>query len=658
MADNFQQPFWFMQSNGQWQNPPQGQEGSASDISNPGRYKDVSIPQEDLNRIISLFGDNIANIYELNAGENHMLSEVVYDSRPPMLLQYVEVINTDFPLDKAKIKRNFDALLENRENLRAAFVYNGVSKPYKVIRKYCPADVTFSSMDLEKNAPKDEIDRWTHKLVSVHLNRSFNIELDCLLRITIASSKDEKQHIVIVSQPHINTDGISIGLLAKTINELLVVDYEKIGTVQDHTSEYETYAKYLNENTDKESELKYWESLMYGFEELPVLPGRIPNITSYSAKTYSSMIPKSVFGKINRLQGTLHTTVFSILQSIWAINLSQLSRKNDQCFGAVISGRDSQATGSYSIVGGFASVIPVRVKVNEKATVAQLIAGVSEQSVESMNRNHCSVHEICEKIGRKERLFNHSLDYLSFLEPEPGGVVSDNSGLQIVSRNVMINCSDDLGVVIAKTAEGLSILANYNQLIFNPQAVKLFIGNYLNLVSYIADNGPDVVIADLPKPSEKEFEGVESRKRNIAKISKNLLGNYKFFLDVPDEKVDEIYKNMEVLIFGEGEQISANGAYNNSIMFVINGSAELFIKNKKGELKKYGHSVVSGILNLAALYGKPAAFSAISKEDNTIVVAIDVKTFWKVLWESPLFCKSFFSRIYSVTEEMIHALVD
>ena len=85
-------------------------------------YDAPSLSEEDLNKIIGLYGNRIENIYELNAGQQWML-ETSKRVHSAFFLQILT--KAVIPLDPAAFRQRTDEVCEKYESLRSAFVYRG-----------------------------------------------------------------------------------------------------------------------------------------------------------------------------------------------------------------------------------------------------------------------------------------------------------------------------------------------------------------------------------------------------------------------------------------------------------------------------------------------------------------------------------------------------
>src|SRR5690606_37380264 len=76
----------------------------------------------------------------------------------------------------------------------------------------------------------------------------------------------------------------------------------------------------------------------------------------------------SAFARRHRL------TVNTVLQGAWALLLARHAGVDDVVFGATVSGRPDQLAGAESMVGMLINTLPVRVRVESTAPVADWLA--------------------------------------------------------------------------------------------------------------------------------------------------------------------------------------------------------------------------------------------------------------------------------------------
>src|SRR5205085_9157447 len=78
-----------------------------------------------------------------------------------------------------------------------------------------------------------------------------------------------------------------------------------------------------------------------------------------------------------------HLTMNTLVQGGWALLLSNYSGETDVVFGATVSGRPPQLTGSEAMVGIFVNTLPLRVRIAPEAIVLDWLKQLQDQQIKA-----------------------------------------------------------------------------------------------------------------------------------------------------------------------------------------------------------------------------------------------------------------------------------
>jgi hypothetical protein len=232
----------------------------------PDTFTAKGLTQADLDVIVSKYGSEIDDIFDLAPGQSWMFGKAQKVTNAFFIQALLKVT---LKLKPSTFRQKVDAMSLKRSNLRTAFAYRGQETPYQVVLKNRRPELRFvDRSDKTLQELSDELETFR----AADRRRGFDLECDPLLRITVFSTSEEDTYALVVSQPHINHDGTSEAVFYKE----LLLDYAADGqlNIPDLASgSYQDYARFL-QSIDKEAELQYWEELLAGSSMTP-LPGRI-----------------------------------------------------------------------------------------------------------------------------------------------------------------------------------------------------------------------------------------------------------------------------------------------------------------------------------------------------------------------------------------------
>src|SRR5207248_11500366 len=89
-----------------------------------------------------------------------------------------------------------------------------------------------------------------------------------------------------------------------------------------------------------------------------------------------------------------HLTMNTLLQGAWALLLSRYSGEEDVLFGATVSGRPAALPGVESMVGLFINSLPVRVRVDGRASLLEWLQSLQQQMADVRDYEYSSLTQI------------------------------------------------------------------------------------------------------------------------------------------------------------------------------------------------------------------------------------------------------------------------
>lgn len=157
-----------------------------------------------------------------------------------------------------------------------------------------------------------------------------------------------------------------------------------------------------------ETKWEYWMQFLNGVE-----PCRIPTVgrstsTDENGHHQHTTIDKSVTDQINAFCQGKNITRATFLQVSWAVALSQLTRKQDVCFGYLASGRDIDVDGVDNMVGPFINTLVSRIDVG--SPVGTVLEDTGRHLINHFEFQHVSLAKLQSNLQlHGEQLFNTSM---------------------------------------------------------------------------------------------------------------------------------------------------------------------------------------------------------------------------------------------------------
>ncbi|MFM1623280.1 amino acid adenylation domain-containing protein [Streptococcus mutans] len=317
-------------------------------------------------------------------------------SKDPVSNQYIEqsVFEFSSPLNKFRLRKTVDCLVQRYDALRSTFMYEGLENVKQLIHKSSNLKI---DDDLIAN---DESE--LQELISKDSNEQFDLIKGPLLRLKVVNVAQRKQ-VLIFTFHHLILDGWSKSLL---VNEFIKL-YQK-GNFKDFANfedkALETYAEFVTQKDKKES-LNYWIKYLKDYDSVCRFPESTLTDESLTNELEYSFDEKTT-QSLRKLSKECNVTFYTLLKAIWGLLLIPYTEGSDVVFGTIVSGRTKEIPNILSSIGMFINTIPVRVKLDVGMNFTNLVQTLNQESFESEANNFSSLAEIQDHIKCKTKLFN------------------------------------------------------------------------------------------------------------------------------------------------------------------------------------------------------------------------------------------------------------
>ncbi|PHM37254.1 Amino acid adenylation [Xenorhabdus mauleonii] len=310
----------------------------------------------------------------------------------PIALRFTGLLN------RPALKRALDQLVARQEILRTRFELVA-GQPCQHID---PADTGFalSSQDLRAQTPEAHNDRIA-ELTALEAQTPFDFTLGPLIRGHLLQLEDE-EHVLLLTQHHIISDGWSMGVL---MHELSVLYRAALG--QQNASlpalpvQYADYAVWQRnrlQETVLAAQGDFWRAQLAGAPALLALPTDRPRPTTQSF--IGGRIPihfdADLLASLKALGQRHNATLFMTILSAWSIVLARLSGQDDIVIGTPVANRPHHEL--EGMIGFFVNTLALRVTLHDKFNVADLLAHVREQAFAAYAHQDLPFEQVVEAL--------------------------------------------------------------------------------------------------------------------------------------------------------------------------------------------------------------------------------------------------------------------
>ncbi|MEV6275315.1 amino acid adenylation domain-containing protein [Nocardia sp. NPDC051832] len=321
----------------------------------------------------------------------------ISESDPYLLQLGVELSGL---VDLDRLRRAAQTVLDRHAILRTAFESTADGIPVQLVA----AGISVSWQ------VRDTADADPDSLLAAEQRVGFDPGVAPLLRFTVYRTGSGRTHLILTAH-HLLLDGWSMPLLMKEL--LLSYAADGDSAVLPRVRPYRDYLAWLA-RYDRDATLGAWKSALAGARPTRLTEALAP--PAVPAGGHGIRAADLTAGETAALQAfaaTVEVTVNTVIQAAWGLVLASCTGVDDIVFGAVVSGRPPQLDGVDAMVGLFANTIPVRVRIDVEASVAELVRQLQAEQVSLLEAHHLGLAEIQRVAGAGE-LFDSLLAYESY----------------------------------------------------------------------------------------------------------------------------------------------------------------------------------------------------------------------------------------------------
>ncbi|KPA90300.1 amino acid adenylation enzyme/thioester reductase family protein [Pseudomonas asplenii] len=310
-------------------------------------------------------------------------------------------------LDRQALQRALDRIVARHESLRTTFERQGDH----VRQRFAPEDIGFSLLehdlrDLDEQARQQAVER----LGREESGAPFDLSQGPLIRGRLLQLAED-EHVLLVTQHHIVSDGWSVAVLIGEFNRLYSAFSQGLDDpLPALTLQYADYAAWQQQYLQGErlqAQTRFWNEHLSGAPGLLELPADRPRpqVQSYRGATLPLELPATLSTRLRQFSQQQGLTPFMTLLAAWSILLSRLSNQAEVVVGTPVANRPRQET--EALIGFFVNTLALRVDVQAHERVEQLLARVKAITLEAYDHQDLPFEQVVEAL-QPERSLGHS----------------------------------------------------------------------------------------------------------------------------------------------------------------------------------------------------------------------------------------------------------
>ncbi|MFD6065630.1 non-ribosomal peptide synthetase [Amycolatopsis lurida] len=430
----------------------------------------------------------IEDIWPLSPLQAGLVFHAVYDGEGLDVYIGHWILELDGPVDAARLRAAWEALLARHASLRACFRQRKTGETVQIIARQ--VDLPWREIDLSHVENPEAAVR---ELAEEDRTKRFDLATAPLLRLTLIRL-GEDSHRLVVTCHHAIMDAWSLPIVFDELSALYTV------AELPEVTPYREYLAWLSRQ-DKTKALAAWTNELGDLEAqtlvAPADPGRAPGIP----ESVTVELPPELTRSLEDLARGNGLTLNTVVQGAWAMVLAQLSGRTDVVFGAVVSARPPDLPGIEGMVGLFLNTVPVRARLRGSAPVVEMLAELQRRQSALIPDQFVGLADIQQAAGP-----GASFDTMIVFENFPRELGGPDSAAPF---GIRVNQGQEAAhyplTLVAVPGESMLVKLDYLTDLFDESAARAIVERFTGVLRQLSG---DLTVADIDVTSAAERERV------------------------------------------------------------------------------------------------------------------------------------------------------
>ncbi|QKN67382.1 amino acid adenylation domain-containing protein [Streptomyces coelicolor] len=433
----------------------------------------------------------IEDIWPLSPLQAGLVFHAVYDGDGLDVYIGHWVLELDGPVDAARLRAAWEALLARHASLRACFRQRKSGETVQIIARQ--VELPWREIDLSH---LDDTDEAVRELAEEDRTKRFDLATAPLLRLTLIRLGDDR-HRLVVTCHHAIMDAWSLPIVFDELSALYAA------AELPEVTPYREYLAWLSRQ-DKTKALSAWTKELGDLEAqtlvAPADPGRAPGVP----ESVTVELPPDLTRSLEELARGNGLTLNTVVQGAWALVLAQLTGRTDVVFGAVVSARPPDLPGVEGMVGLFLNTVPVRARLRGAAPVVEMLAELQKRQSALIPDQFVGLADIQQAAGP-----GASFDTLIVFENFPRELAGPDSAAPF---GIRVNQGQEAAhyplTLVAVPGESMLVKLDYLTDLYDQAAALAIVERFTGVLRRLSG---DLTVADIDVTSEAEREVVLGR---------------------------------------------------------------------------------------------------------------------------------------------------
>ncbi|MBM0106540.1 non-ribosomal peptide synthase/polyketide synthase [Steroidobacter sp. S1-65] len=412
------------------------------------------------------------------------------------------------------LQSSLDALIERHEILRTTYAaVDGEAR--QVV--HAPRSLPLWHVDLSSCSPEAQAERLS-QLRREESGYVFDLATELPIRAGLVHL-GEQVHVLLLTQHHMASDGWSMQILIRELDELYdACCNSRSANLPPLSIQYADYAHWQRSRMSEPEFARkraYWKSQLAGVPTVHSLPlDRVrPAQMDFTGDVFEQRLGKGLLERLQTLAAHHNASLFMVLQSAFAALLSYWSRESDIVMGSPIAGRTHKDV--EPLIGFFVNTLVLRSEISPSESFGQLLTRNRAMILDAFEHQEVPFDVLVEEL-QPERSLSHTpvFQIMFALNPREQSADQQESALAGLRSRALksytgnVIAKFDLSLTVNQRADGLSLNWTYAKSLFEAPTVARLAASLELLLERIVEapveplfRAPLVTVADAERMS-------------------------------------------------------------------------------------------------------------------------------------------------------------
>ena len=409
------------------------------------------------------------------------------------------------PLREDALQGALSDVTARHEILRSRILDRGGEPELSIV---AAADFALARSDLADIDPAERESR-LHRLCEEEAGLPFDLQHEPPMRARLIRL-DEQDHVLVLTQHHIVSDGWSIGILVREVAALYAARLHGApASLAPLAVQYLDFAAWERGRLRGEAfdaALSAWTQALDGAPALSTLPGDSarPALARHRGARVIVRWPQSVSAAVRALATRCGATPYAVILAAWTVLLARMSGQRDLVVGMPVAHRPR--TELEGLIGFFVDTLPVRTRLADGIAAQALVRAVHQELLACLERQDVPFDRIVDAV-RPQRALGHSPLFQTLVSLNNTPAATLRLGELRIDEFALEprSASHDLILNLSESADGFAGGLVYDADLYRRSSVERWAGYLERLLLEMADAPATPVDAlTLLPPSERK----------------------------------------------------------------------------------------------------------------------------------------------------------